>query len=95
MRRNKIYQKDCFYTLLRYLVDYNIEYSYRKTEIRGEENIPEDVFDQVATQIDRIQAGYFLEAGTEEMVPSWCLVMGDVKAWFSLYDAYPLGYQLQ
>jgi len=42
MRRNKIYQKDCFYTLLRYLVDYNIEYSYRKTEIRGEENIPED-----------------------------------------------------
>ncbi|MBQ9931119.1 MAG: hypothetical protein IJO79_02100 [Firmicutes bacterium] len=60
-----------------------------------EENIPEEVFDQVANQIDRIQAGYFLEAGTEEMVPVWCLVMGDVKAWFSLYDAYPLGYQLQ
>ena len=42
MKRNKIYEKDTLYTILRYLVDWNIRYSYRKRERVGEDNIPED-----------------------------------------------------
>ena len=60
----------------------------------SEESLPEEVFNQVAGCIDGIQTGYFLEEGTEEFVPAWCLSMEGVKAWFSLYDAFPLGYQL-
>lgn len=42
MGRNKIYEKDLAYTLLKPIVDWNLKYSYRKTEVRGKENIPED-----------------------------------------------------
>lgn len=42
MGRNKIYEKDPGYTLLRPVVDWNVKHSYRKIEIRGEENIPTD-----------------------------------------------------
>lgn len=42
MRRNKIYEKDLGYTLLKPIVDWNLRYSYRKVEVRGKENIPED-----------------------------------------------------
>lgn len=42
MARNKIYEKDLGYTLLRHVVDWCTRYSYRKTEIRGEENLPTD-----------------------------------------------------
>ena len=42
MSRNKIYEQDGAYTILRHYVDWAISGSYRKTEIRGEENIPED-----------------------------------------------------
>lgn len=42
MGRNKIYEKDLGYTLLKPIVDWNLRYSYRKVEVRGKENIPED-----------------------------------------------------
>lgn len=40
--RDKIYDKDGMYTFLRHYVDWAISGSYRKTEIHGEENIPQD-----------------------------------------------------
>jgi 1-acyl-sn-glycerol-3-phosphate acyltransferase len=40
--REKIYDKDGIYTFLRHYVDWAISGSYRKTEIHGEENIPQD-----------------------------------------------------
>lgn len=40
--REKIYDKDGMYTFLRHYVDWAISGSYRKTEIHGEENIPQD-----------------------------------------------------
>lgn len=40
--REKIYDKDGMYTFLRLYVDWAISGSYRKTEIHGEENIPQD-----------------------------------------------------
>lgn len=42
MGRDKIYEKDWRYTLLKPIVDWNLRYSYRKVEVRGKENIPED-----------------------------------------------------
>lgn len=38
----EIYEKDTLYTVLRPYVDWCCKYSYRKTAIAGEENIPED-----------------------------------------------------
>ena len=40
--REKIYEKDLSYTLLKYIVDACIRASYRKEEVHGEENIPTD-----------------------------------------------------
>ena len=40
--REKIYEKDLSYTLLKYIVDACISASYRKEEVHGEENIPTD-----------------------------------------------------
>lgn len=42
MGRNKIYEKDWRYTLLKPVVDWNLKHSYRKVEVRGKENIPQD-----------------------------------------------------
>ncbi len=42
MGRDKIYEKDWRYTLLKPIVDWNLRYSYRKVEVRGKENIPQD-----------------------------------------------------
>lgn len=42
MGREKIYQKDLGYTLLKPIVDWNTKHSYRKIEVRGRENIPTD-----------------------------------------------------
>ncbi len=42
MYRDKIYQKDLYYTLLRPLVDNATRNSYRRVEVHGYENIPED-----------------------------------------------------
>lgn len=42
MARNKIYEKDPLYSLLRPWTDWGIRYSYRKVEIHGEENLPKD-----------------------------------------------------
>ncbi len=42
MARKNIYEKDFLYTCLRPIVDWCTKNSYRKTEIRGEENIPID-----------------------------------------------------
>ena len=42
MSRKRIYDKDGAYTFLRKYVDWAISGSYRKTEIHGEENIPQD-----------------------------------------------------
>lgn len=42
MSREKIYQKDLGYTLLKPIVDWNVKNSYRKVEVRGKENIPTD-----------------------------------------------------
>lgn len=42
MGRNKIYEKDWRYTLLKPVVDWNLKHSYRKVEVRGKENIPEN-----------------------------------------------------
>ncbi len=55
----------------------------------------EEIFNQVAEQLDSIHAGYYWEEGAEDMVPAWCLSLGQVQVWLSLYDAYPLGYQVQ
>ena len=40
--REKIYEKDLSYTLLKYIVDACISASYRKEEVHGEENLPTD-----------------------------------------------------
>lgn len=42
MGREKIYQKDLGYTLLKPVVDWNVKHSYRKIEVKGRENIPAD-----------------------------------------------------
>ena len=42
MGRNKIYQDDLGYTLLKPIVDWNLKNSYRKVEVKGEENLPTD-----------------------------------------------------
>ena len=42
MGRNKIYQDDLGYTILKPIVDWNLKNSYRKVEVRGEENLPTD-----------------------------------------------------
>ena len=42
MSREKIYQKDLGYSLLRPIVDWNVKHSYRKVEVKGKENIPTD-----------------------------------------------------
>ncbi len=42
MYRKKIYQKDIYYTLLRPFVDRTTASGYRKVEVHGYENIPED-----------------------------------------------------
>lgn len=42
MGREKIYQDDFGYTLLKPIVDWNLKHSYRKVEVQGKENIPED-----------------------------------------------------
>lgn len=42
MGREKIYEKDFGYTLLKPVVDWNVKHSYRKIEVRGKENIPTD-----------------------------------------------------
>lgn len=42
MGRDKIYQKDWRYNILKPWVDVNIRHSYRKCRIHGEENIPTD-----------------------------------------------------
>lgn len=42
MGKEKIYEKDRLYDLLRPIVDWNVRHSYRRTEIRGEENLPTD-----------------------------------------------------
>lgn len=42
MGREKIYQKDLGYSILKPIVDWNIKHSYRKVEVKGYENIPSD-----------------------------------------------------
>ena len=42
MGRNKIYQDDLGYTILKPIVDWNLKNSYRKVEVKGEENLPTD-----------------------------------------------------
>lgn len=42
MGKNKIYDKDLGYDILRPYVDWNIRHSYRRVSVIGEENIPED-----------------------------------------------------
>lgn len=42
MSREKIYQDDLGYTLLKPIVDWNLKHSYRKVEVHGKENIPQD-----------------------------------------------------
>ena len=43
MKRKHIYDNDWRYSLLRtYWTDWAIKHSYRKYEVHGEENIPED-----------------------------------------------------
>ena len=42
MGKDKIYEKDLGYSLLRPIVDWCTKYSYRKVEVRGEENLPTD-----------------------------------------------------
>lgn len=42
MYREKIYQNDLGYTLLKPIVDWTVRHSYRKVEVRGKENIPSD-----------------------------------------------------
>ena len=42
MGRKNIYDKDSGYDILKPIVDWNVKNSYRKVEVRGKENIPED-----------------------------------------------------
>lgn len=42
MGKSKIYEDDWLYNILRPIVDRNIKSSYRRVEIRGEENLPDD-----------------------------------------------------
>lgn len=42
MGKDKIYEKDLGYSLLRPIVDWCTMHSYRKVEVRGEENLPTD-----------------------------------------------------
>ena len=42
MGKEKIYEKDWLYDLLRPIVDWTVRHSYRRTEIHGQENLPED-----------------------------------------------------
>lgn len=42
MARQKIYQKDFGYDILRPIVDWNVKKSYRRVEVKGQENIPTD-----------------------------------------------------
>ena len=42
MTKKKIYEKNLGYSLLRPIVDWCTRHSYRKVEVRGEENIPTD-----------------------------------------------------
>ena len=42
MYREKIYQNDFGYTLLKPIVDWTVKNSYRKVEVIGKENIPSD-----------------------------------------------------
>ena len=42
MARQKIYQKDFGYDILRPIVDWNVKRSYRRVEVKGQENIPTD-----------------------------------------------------
>ena len=42
MFRNKIYEDDIFYSILKPIVDYCTRKSYRKLEVRGKENLPTD-----------------------------------------------------
>lgn len=42
MYREKIYQNDLGYTLLKPIVDWNVKNSYRKVQVTGKENIPSD-----------------------------------------------------
>ena len=42
MGRNKIYQDDLGYTILKPIVDWTLKNSYRQVEVRGEENLPTD-----------------------------------------------------
>ena len=42
MRREKIYEKDWRYSFLKPIVDWCLNHSYRKMEIRGMENVPTD-----------------------------------------------------
>ncbi len=42
MGKKKIYEKNLGYTLLKPIVDWNLKHSYRKVEVRGQENLPED-----------------------------------------------------
>ena len=42
MGRKNIYDKDSGYDILKPIVDWNVKNSYRKVEVRGKENIPEN-----------------------------------------------------
>ena len=42
MMRNKIYEDDIFYSILKPIVDSCTRHSYRKLEVRGKENLPTD-----------------------------------------------------
>lgn len=42
MGREKIYQKDLGYSILKPIVDWSVRHSYRKVEVKGKENIPSD-----------------------------------------------------
>ena len=42
MARQKIYQKDLGYDILRPIVDWNVKQSYRRVAVKGQENIPTD-----------------------------------------------------
>lgn len=42
MGKMKIYEDNLFYTCLRPIVDWSVKHSYRKVEIRGKENLPDD-----------------------------------------------------
>ena len=42
MIRKKIYDKDPFYAVLKPVVDWCTRQSYRRIDVRGKENLPED-----------------------------------------------------